>query len=59
MVTIIVTRCGVTTSLNWPEFGSRTDIPALVAALDHITNGFRWQKASNQVNDLLWKPGMP
>ncbi len=59
MATIIVTRCGVTTSLDWPEHGTRKDIPVLIAALDHITNGFRWEKAGNDTTDLLWKPGLP
>ena len=46
-------RCGVSTKLDWPFFGSRPDIEALFDKLDGITNSLTWRKSSTSVESPL------
>jgi len=43
---VVVSRCGVTTKLDWPSYQHRQDIEGLMKDLDAITDGIRWQKSN-------------
>jgi hypothetical protein len=45
---VAVVRCGVTTTLDWPDFGDRPDIASLFDAMDGIVNGVKWHKTSDE-----------
>lgn len=44
---VAVVRCGVTTKLDWPEFGDRPDIESLFNAFDALVKNVKWHKTSD------------
>ena len=50
---VSVERCGVTTSLNWPSHGERTDIKSLFNDLDFITKSLKWSKTNASLEPPL------
>jgi hypothetical protein len=44
---VAVARCGVTTKLDWPDFGDRPDIESLFNALDALVKNVKWHKTSD------------
>jgi|HubBroStandDraft_4_1064222.scaffolds.fasta_scaffold00001_233 hypothetical protein len=41
-------RCGVTTKIDWPDFGPRADILSLFDDLDSMVEHLKWHKTSDK-----------
>ena len=50
---LAVERCGVTTKLDWPDYGNRPDIQTLFNALDTIIRNKAWHKTSDSTDSPL------
>lgn len=50
---VAVVRCGVTTKLDWPEFGDRPDIESLFNAFDALVKNTKWHKTSDSTESPL------
>jgi|GEM_PF-5713322 len=46
---VAVERCGVTARLDWPEWGSRSDIQDLIGELDVVTHQVAWKRISSGI----------